>query len=100
MNKRKQSNSPLIGEFAWVWIATAILFAASAVVAPGTLRASALTSMLPFAAMLAIVSVGQTIVIQQRGLDMSSPGLVSLGGFLVTIRRHVHRQDLLCPSPA
>jgi ribose transport system permease protein len=85
MNQTKQSRGVFVGEFAWVWIATALLFAVSAVVAPGTLRASALTSMLPFAAMLAIVAVGQTIVIQQRGLDMSSAGLVSLGGFLVTM---------------
>lgn len=85
MEKVTQSRGVSIGEFSWVWIATTLLFAVSAVVAPGTLRASALTSMLPFAAMLAIVAVGQTIVIQQRGLDMSSAGLVSLGGFLVTM---------------
>jgi ribose transport system permease protein len=85
MNTHQPARSWAIGEFTWVWIATALLFGVSAVVAPGTLRASALTSMLPFAAMLAIVAVGQTIVIQQRGLDMSSAGLVSMGGFLVTM---------------
>ena len=73
---------PLIGEFAWIWIATAVLFAVSAVVAPGTLRASALMAMLPFAAILAFVAVGQTVVIQQRGLDMSVVALVALGGVL------------------
>jgi ribose transport system permease protein len=73
----------VIGDFAWIWLATAALFAVSAVVAPGTIRFASLASMLPFGAMLAIVAVGQTIVIQQRGLDLSSAGLTSLGGLLV-----------------
>lgn len=54
---------PALGEFGWIWIATAALFAAGAWLAPGTVRMSALAAMLPFAAMLAIVAVGQTIVI-------------------------------------
>ncbi|WP_429344166.1 ABC transporter permease [Paraburkholderia sp. GAS42] len=41
--------------------------------------------MLPFAGILAIVSTGQTMVIQQRGLDMSSAGVVSLGGVAMAI---------------
>ncbi|WP_251363768.1 ABC transporter permease [Epibacterium ulvae] len=72
-----------VGEFGWIWIATVVLFAISAVVAPGTVRPSALIAILPFAAMLAIVAVGQTIVIQQRGLDLSSAALMSLGGIVV-----------------
>jgi ribose transport system permease protein len=39
--------------------------------------------MLPFAGILAIVATGQTVVIQQRGLDMSSVGMLSLAGVLV-----------------
>ncbi|MGO4834113.1 ABC transporter permease, partial [Rhizobiaceae sp. 2RAB30] len=41
--------------------------------------------MLPFAGMLAIVTVGQTLIIQQRGLDMSAVGAISLAGMLVSI---------------
>lgn len=73
----------VVGEFGWIWIATAGLFALSTVFAPGTVRLSSIVAMLPFAAMLAIVAVGQTIVIQQRGLDLSSAALMSLGGILV-----------------
>jgi ribose transport system permease protein len=73
----------MIDEFGWIWIATGALFAASAWIAPGTVRTSSLVAMLPFAAMLAIVAVGQTIVIQQRGLDMSCAAIVSLGGLVV-----------------
>ncbi len=72
-----------IGEFGWIWVATALLFVISAVVAPGTLSRGSLFAMLPFAGILAIVATGQTVVIQQRGLDMSSVGMVSLGGLLV-----------------
>jgi ribose transport system permease protein len=40
--------------------------------------------MLPFAAILAIAAVGQTLVVQQGGLDLSVPGTISLGAALVT----------------
>ena len=39
--------------------------------------------MLPFAALTAIVAVGQTLVIQQGGLDLSIPGAVTLGALIV-----------------
>jgi ribose transport system permease protein len=75
----------LSSEFSWIWIATAALFAVSAWLAPGTVRMSSISAMLPFAAILAIAAVGQTVVIQQRGLDMSLPGMMSLGGIAFCI---------------
>jgi ribose transport system permease protein len=72
-----------IGEFGWIWVATAALFAVSAIVAPGTLSAGSLFAMLPFAGILALAATGQTLVIQQRGLDMSSIGTIALAGLLV-----------------
>jgi ribose transport system permease protein len=39
--------------------------------------------MLPFAGILAIAAIGQTLVIQQGGLDLSVAGLFSLGAVLV-----------------
>ena len=80
--RRTDSRRPLIGNFGWIWIATALLFAASALIAPGTVRMGSLMAMLPFASLLAIVAVGQTLVIQQRGLDMSVVALVALGGVM------------------
>jgi len=65
-------------------IATLALFAVGPLVAPGSLSRAALAGMLPFAAVLAIVAVGQTLVIQQRGFDLSVPGMVSLGAVMVT----------------
>jgi ribose transport system permease protein len=40
--------------------------------------------MLPFAAVLAIIALGQTLVVQQGGIDLSVPGTVSLAVILVT----------------
>jgi ribose transport system permease protein len=60
------------------------LFALSAVLAPGTLRGSSISSMLPFAAVLAVVSIGQTLVVQQGGIDLSVPGTMSMAAVIVT----------------
>lgn len=74
-----------IGEYHWVWIGTVAVFLLSYIIAPGSLRASALLAMLPFAGILAVVAIGQTLVIQQRGIDMSAAGMFSLGGMIVSI---------------
>jgi ribose transport system permease protein len=74
---------PSIGEFSWIWIGLVILFVISALVAPGTMTRGSILAMLPFAGILAIVATGQTLVIQQRGLDMSAVGMVSLAGVLM-----------------
>jgi ribose transport system permease protein len=65
-------------------IATGALFLASLVLEPNSLRGSVLQGMLPFAAVLAIAAMGQTLVIQQRGIDLSVPGVMSLVVVLVT----------------
>lgn len=67
-----------IGEFGWIWLGLVAVFVLSAVVAPGTLNLPILTAMLPFAGVLVITAVGQTLVIQQRGLDLSLPGTMSI----------------------
>jgi ribose transport system permease protein len=67
-----------------IWVATAVLFLVSPILAPGSMTQSALLGMLPFAAILAIASIGQTLVVQQRGLDLSIPGMISLSVLLVT----------------
>lgn len=72
-----------LSEFSWIWLALALLVALSAFLAPGTLRPSSILATLPFASMLAIVAVGQTIVVQQRGLDMSAAGLVAFASILI-----------------
>ncbi len=65
------------------FIAVAALFVISPLIAPGSVGPTAIVSMLPFAALIAIVAIGQTLVIQQGGLDLSIPGAVTLGALIV-----------------
>jgi ribose transport system permease protein len=71
------------GSFVSIWVATA-LFAFGGVVAPSSLSQASLLSMLPYAAILAVVAAGQTLVAQQGGIDLSIPSMISLGALLVT----------------
>jgi ribose transport system permease protein len=64
--------------------ATVLLFILSPLLASGSLSTSARATMLPFAAILAVAAVGQTLVIQQGGIDLSVPGMVSLGAVVFT----------------
>ena len=70
--------------FSPIWLATALLFMASPIVSPGSLTESGILGMVPFAAILAVASLGQTLVIQQRGLDLSLPGMISLTTVIIT----------------
>ncbi len=63
---------------------TIILYIASAFFAPTSISKVAQMGMLPFAACLAIVGLGQTRVIQQGGIDLSVAGAVSLTVVIVT----------------
>jgi ribose transport system permease protein len=78
-----------IGSYAAIWIATAVLFTLSAVLVPRSVGPQSIQAMLPFWAVLAIMAAGQTLVIQQRGIDLSVPGTVSLAamGFTVLVER-------------
>ncbi|MGW1991459.1 ABC transporter permease [Embleya sp. NPDC001921] len=65
-----------------IWIATLAVFGASVIFADGTLTSASLSSMLPFASVLALAAAGQTLVIQSRGIDLSVPGIMSLSGLI------------------
>lgn len=73
------------GSFLAIWPVTALLFVISPLLASGSLSHDSLTAMLPFAGVLAIAAIGQTLVIQQGGLDLSVPGTFSLGVVLVVV---------------
>lgn len=79
-NAPRRSVLSILGQTGPILAATLLLFAVSAIIAPGTVRTTAISAMLPFAAILAIVGVGQTLVIQQRGIDLSCASLMGLGG--------------------
>ncbi|WP_244195945.1 ABC transporter permease [Paraburkholderia susongensis] len=81
--KSRSVRVPAFGEFWWIWVGLVLLFCVSLVAAPGTMTRGSILAMLPFAGILAIVATGQTLVIQQRGLDMSAIGMVSLAGVVM-----------------
>ena len=64
--------------FGPVLAATIVLFVVCIVLVPNTVNTVSLRAMVPYAAVLAIAAVGQTFVVQQRGIDLSVGGVVSL----------------------
>lgn len=87
-------NARSAGAAAGIVVATLLLFLLSKVVEPQSLSQSSLLGMLPFAAILAIVAVGQTLVIQQGGIDLSVPGMISLTVVIVTALPNGHSGKL------
>ena len=71
-------------EGARIWIAFLALVVVCQIVAPGTLTSTALLSMLPVTAILAVSAVGQSLTIQQGGIDFAVPGAMSLAAVVAT----------------
>lgn len=67
-----------------VLVSTVVLFGLCAVLAPTSVSPGPLGSMIPFAAILAVVGLGQMLVIQQAGIDLSVPSAISLAAVIVT----------------
>ena len=83
--------------FSGIWIGTAVLFAVGYLINPKTVSESSIYSMLPFFAILAIASIGQTLVVMQRGLDLSVPGAVAAAAVAFS-RRPMSRTTASCPA--
>jgi ribose transport system permease protein len=76
-------------------VALALVAAAGVLFAPTSVSKGALQGMLPFAAVLAIVALGQTLVIQQGGFDLSVPGSISIVVVITTHNPHGDNTKLL-----
>jgi ribose transport system permease protein len=74
----------LPSQFALILPATVILYLVSPLLAEGSVSGSSILIVFSFASILAIAAIGQTLVIQQGGLDLSVPGVISLAAVLVT----------------
>jgi len=70
----------------WVRAVTALLalLAVAGLLAPRTVSTQVLQSLLPFVGILAVAAIGQHLVIQQRGFDLSVAGVMSLAAAVVT----------------
>ncbi|MGV9798218.1 ABC transporter permease [Mycobacterium sp. NPDC003449] len=67
-----------------IWLLAIVVFVISPLIAPGSMTPSALTAMLPFAAVMAIAALGQTLVITHGGIDLSVPGVMAIAAVCVT----------------
>ena len=87
---RSISLLPLARSFVTVVLSTVILIIVCRIFAPSSVSLGALSGSLPFAAVIAIVGLGQLLVVQQGGFDLSLPGAVSLA---VVVSTHYPQQD-------
>lgn len=65
-------------------VALVVLLIASWILAPSSVGLGTTSSMLTFGAVLAVVGLGQMLVVQQGGVDLSIPGAVSLAIVIVS----------------
>ncbi len=67
-----------------VWLALAALAIVAAFIAPNALKSTSWTGfVLPYTTVLAIAALGQMLVIMNAGIDLSTPGVIALGGNLI-----------------
>ncbi len=78
-----RSGAPL-SQVAKAVLATAILLVLGGLLAPSTVSPEAIRSVAPFFAVLAVAAIGQHLVIQQRGLDLSVAGIMSFSAAIVS----------------
>ena len=81
---------PLARSFVTVVLSTFVLLVVCLIFAPSSVSAGAFSGSLPFTAIIAIVGLGQLLVVQQGGFDLSLPGAVSLAVVQAT---HYPQQD-------
>ncbi|TCM50732.1 monosaccharide ABC transporter membrane protein (CUT2 family) [Rhizobium sp. PP-F2F-G48] len=81
---------PLARSFVTVVFSTLLLLVLCLILAPSSVSWGALSGSIPFAAIIAIVGLGQLLVVQHGGFDLSLPGAVSLA---VVVSTHYPQQD-------
>jgi ribose transport system permease protein len=77
------ANVAFAARFLPVWFATAALAVVASIVAPDALGNTSWSFVLPDMTVLAVASLGQMLVIMHGGIDLSTPGVISLGGNLI-----------------
>jgi ribose transport system permease protein len=81
--------APLLSEvlvgarFVPIWIATGVLAVVAAIIAPEALQNTSWAFVLPYMTILAVAALGQMLVIMHAGIDLSTPGVMFLGGNLI-----------------
>jgi len=85
----KQSQSPFLtsivisSRYLSVWIALGLLFVTAYWIAPGTLTRTSFSAVLPLTSFLALAALGQMLVVMTGGIDLSTPGVMTLAAIMV-----------------
>jgi ribose/xylose/arabinose/galactoside ABC-type transport system permease subunit len=66
-----------------VYLALALLVVVASIWAPNTLSSVSLRAIAPYGALLGITALGQMLVIMTGGIDLSTPGTVTLAGAIM-----------------
>ncbi len=69
--------------FVAIWVAILMLIGVCAVIVPRSLLPSTFLATVPLAAFLAIAAIGETLVLMSRGIDLSTPAVVTLASTLI-----------------
>jgi ribose transport system permease protein len=85
--------------FLAIWIALIALLLLGRVFLPNSVEWSTILSILPFAAFLACATMGQSLVIMGRGIDLSPPAIISLSS-TVLLGVSGGRDDMMWPAIA
>lgn len=84
----KYTNSPFFtslvisSRYLPVWIAIVLLLLAALWVAPDTLSRTSFTTVMPLTSFLALTALGQMLVIMTGGIDLSTPGVMTLAALM------------------
>jgi ribose transport system permease protein len=74
----------LVGaRYVQIWIATGVLMLVSEIISQEAMQSTSWAFVLPYMTVLAIAALGQMLVVMQAGIDLSTPGVMFLGGYLI-----------------
>ena len=77
------ASAVVAARFLPIWLATGALVIVAAAIAPNAIKSTSWAFVLPYMTILAIAALGQMLVIMHAGIDLSTPGVISLGGNLL-----------------
>jgi ribose transport system permease protein len=77
------ANAVVASRFLPIWLATGALAIVAAFIAPDALQKTSWAFVLPYMTILAIAALGQMLVVMHAGIDLSTPGVMSLGANLI-----------------
>jgi ribose transport system permease protein len=80
------ASAAVAARFLPVWAATGVLVVVASIIAPRAIQNTSWAYVLPYMTILAVAALGQMLVIMHAGIDLSTPGIISLGGnFIVGV---------------